>query len=393
MHSEDLETPDGSDERSDGTVSLASQNDPISTPAPSSTTFVNGQPPGRRTVSAVLLRRSWWLRVAAALVVVAPVVAAGGSASAARPTRPAKPPTLQQLAAKIADLREQAEKASEQYNAVRVQIQSIQVRVKAAQVRRQGQQVQVDAARKALGTIANERYRQGDFAALSLMFSNDPEALMAQSGLLATLGEREAAAVQRLVQSQRELAANDADLLAQNDRLTKAQAAADAARKDATTKVAAALLEYNRLSAAQQTQVSRYNRDVPLGKTCADINIVYPNAQVQKVIEYACVQVKNRIRYQWGGESPGEGFDCSGLTMMAWRQGGVDLPHLASAQYADGKKIPFSQARPGDLVFRNGLGHVGIYIGDGMMIHAPRTGSWVQIVGVSSGMLTARYGG
>lgn len=363
-------------------MSLASQNDPTAT-SPLSSPAPSAGPAAR--VRARLTRPSWWLRIGVALVILAPVAATGGSATAAKTLTPA------QLLARIEALQEQAEKATEQYNAITTQMQSIRVRVKAAQDRKAKQQVQVNAAKHALGAIANERYREGDFAALSLLFSNDPDALLAQSGMLATLGDREAAAVKRLVDAQREMAANDADLLAQNDRLTKAQAAANAAKKDAVAKVGAAKAEYDRLTRAQQATVDRASRGrVQAGLTCDKVTIVAPDARVQKVIDYACIQVRNRVPYVWGGESS-RGLDCSGLTMLAWRQGGVDLPHLASAQYSDGRHIPVSQARPGDLVFRPSLGHVGIYIGNNMMIHAPHTGTVVQIASISSGMLAARY--
>jgi cell wall-associated NlpC family hydrolase len=82
--------------------------------------------------------------------------------------------------------------------------------------------------------------------------------------------------------------------------------------------------------------------------------------------------------YVYGGASPG-GFDCSGFVMYVFNQIGVSLPHNAAAQYGYGMPVSRDQLQPGDLVFFNGLGHVGIYIGGGQMIHSPHTGDVVKI--------------
>jgi peptidoglycan DL-endopeptidase CwlO len=90
------------------------------------------------------------------------------------------------------------------------------------------------------------------------------------------------------------------------------------------------------------------------------------------------------VPYVWGGASP-SGFDCSGLTMYVYAQLGVSLPHNAAAQYDSLPHVSESDLEPGDLVFFDGLGHVGIYIGGGEMIHAPHTGTVVQISSLSGG--------
>ncbi|WP_037901650.1 C40 family peptidase [Streptomyces sp. NRRL S-350] len=93
----------------------------------------------------------------------------------------------------------------------------------------------------------------------------------------------------------------------------------------------------------------------------------------------AFAKSKIGLPYIWGGEGPG-GYDCSGLTMMAWRQGGRELNHFAADQYAQSAPIGYRQLRPGDLVFWTDTGraadihHVGLYIGDDQMIEAPRAG-------------------
>jgi peptidoglycan DL-endopeptidase CwlO len=84
------------------------------------------------------------------------------------------------------------------------------------------------------------------------------------------------------------------------------------------------------------------------------------------------------VRYRWGGASP-SGFDCSGFTMYVYGKIGISLPHLVSWQYRYGRQVSRSQLAAGDLVFFNGLGHVGIYIGGGRFVHAPHTGDVVKI--------------
>jgi peptidoglycan DL-endopeptidase CwlO len=86
--------------------------------------------------------------------------------------------------------------------------------------------------------------------------------------------------------------------------------------------------------------------------------------------------------YVYGGASP-SGFDCSGFIMYVYAQVGVSLPHNAAAQYGHGTPVDRSQLQPGDLVFFNGLGHAGIYVGGGSFIHSPHTGDVVKISGMS----------
>jgi peptidoglycan DL-endopeptidase CwlO len=86
--------------------------------------------------------------------------------------------------------------------------------------------------------------------------------------------------------------------------------------------------------------------------------------------------------YVYGGASP-SGFDCSGFIMYVYAQVGVSLPHNAAAQYGYGTPVDRSQLQPGDLVFFNGLGHAGIYVGGGSFIHAPHTGDVVKISSLS----------
>ena len=89
------------------------------------------------------------------------------------------------------------------------------------------------------------------------------------------------------------------------------------------------------------------------------------------------------VPYKWGGASPETGFDCSGFLMYVYAQLGVSLPHNAAMQYGLGVPVAKADLQPGDLVFFNGLGHNGMYIGGGQFIHAPRTGDVVKISSLS----------
>jgi peptidoglycan DL-endopeptidase CwlO len=100
------------------------------------------------------------------------------------------------------------------------------------------------------------------------------------------------------------------------------------------------------------------------------------------------------VPYVWGGESP-SGFDCSGLVAYVYAQVGVHLDHYTVAQwnYPDSVSVPRNDLEPGDLVFFDGLGHVGIYVGGGNFIHAPHTGSVVRIDSLSEGWYASEYDG
>ena len=96
--------------------------------------------------------------------------------------------------------------------------------------------------------------------------------------------------------------------------------------------------------------------------------------------------------YVWGGASP-SGFDCSGFVMYVFSQIGVSLPHNAAAQYGYGSPVSMGDLQAGDLVFFDGLGHVGIYVGGGTFIHAPHTGDVVKISSLSGWYASTFVGG
>ncbi len=113
-----------------------------------------------------------------------------------------------------------------------------------------------------------------------------------------------------------------------------------------------------------------------------------PTPAAAAAVSYALDQIGTP--YRWGGETPGVGFDCSGLTQAAYAAGGVAIPRTSEAQWSALPHVPLDALEPGDLVFFNpgefitGLpGHVGIYIGSGEMVDAPHTGATVRIENLS----------
>jgi cell wall-associated NlpC family hydrolase len=86
------------------------------------------------------------------------------------------------------------------------------------------------------------------------------------------------------------------------------------------------------------------------------------------------------VPYRWGGSSPSTGFDCSGLVSWAYGRLGIALPHSSYALYDKGRPVPVARLKAGDMLFFSRLGHVGLYVGRGRMVHAPHSGALVEVV-------------
>jgi peptidoglycan DL-endopeptidase CwlO len=140
-----------------------------------------------------------------------------------------------------------------------------------------------------------------------------------------------------------------------------------------------------RLAASRQAQqTAKDNTVVGISATTPGMStVVAPPSRYGGVVGFAMQELGTP--YVWGGAAPG-GFDCSGLVMWAYAQVGVALPHSSYAQWGYGVPVSTDQLEPGDLVFFNGLGHVGMYIGGGQFIEAPHTGAFVQISNLADRM-------
>lgn len=334
--------------------------------------------------SARLTKRLGWVSgLVAALSVLGLVVATGASADPS--------PTVATVQKQVEQLQHDAEVATEKYNATVIQQQSITVLAAAATTRLEKQKRNVDIARKALGRVAAETYKAGDLQGLSLFLDDDPQSALAAGGLLTSLTDRQAQSVERLTQEQRKLATDQAALAAQKKQLDAASKQLGALSKQVKDKLAAANALLNRLKGRDRQALLTASRtldrqaltalgvEVPSSGTltCDDVNIDYPNARVKKVLDWACDQLGKP--YRWGGAGPGS-YDCSGLTMVAWQQVGVSLPHNAAMQLQEGTRVSIDNLQPGDMVyFHSPPSHMGIYLGKGLMLHAPHTGDVVRI--------------
>jgi cell wall-associated NlpC family hydrolase len=132
---------------------------------------------------------------------------------------------------------------------------------------------------------------------------------------------------------------------------------------------------------AQQRAAYLHRVDPTVSVTRARALPVGPTAAARKAVSFALAQVGKP--YVFGAAGPGA-YDCSGLTMAAWASAGVHLPHSAAEQYSYGVHVPESGLEPGDLLFfYQPIGHVTIYVGDGLMVSAPTEGEDVQVVPLS----------
>ena len=147
----------------------------------------------------------------------------------------------------------------------------------------------------------------------------------------------------------------------------------------------------------QAQQLAAQNAAQAAAAASVETQVVIPQApppeggQASQVIAIAIQYLG--VAYVWGGASPSQGFDCSGLTTYVFGQIGISLPHHAASQYAYGVPVSREDLQPADLVFFDGLGHMGMYIGGGQFIHAPHTGDVVKISSLYEDWYASRWVG
>ncbi|MGI5457205.1 NlpC/P60 family protein [Streptomyces sp. CA-249302] len=320
-------------------------------------------------------------------------------------------PSLEEVEKKVDDLYRQAESATEKYNAAKEKTSKQRKRVDTLldDVAKRAQKL--NEQRERLGSFAAAQYRTGAAApdTATFLLADTPQDYFDQTQLMGRLTSRQKSEVddyfseqsatmkkrqeaseslQSLTESQNDLQTakstvqkklSDArDLLSKLTAEEKARLAAiekkkqeEAAQKAAELAKQQAAEQKAKEEAAQESSSS--SDSGTSGSTSTDSSY---STKAEKALAFARAQIGKP--YVWGATGPGS-YDCSGLTQASWKAAGVSLPRTTYDQVNAGTTVSLADAQPGDLIFfYDDISHVGIYIGNGMMIHAPKPGAYVR---------------
>ncbi|MEY2431571.1 MAG: peptidoglycan DL-endopeptidase CwlO [Acidimicrobiaceae bacterium] len=298
------------------------------------------------------------------------------------------------IAAKVEALNHTIERYAEQANGAQVELDALGQQVAEAEAKVEAAKAQQAQHLGELRTYAIDAYVHGtDDHAASLAASNDLTDLGQRQGYLsAASGNR-----QQLVD---QLRATEEDVNIQIGQLNDAQSKVAAKQKDLNDRKAAAAsasAQQKQLLSQAQGELATLVQAAQQRRAAADEAAARsraaassrgtgsgggnfgPPPSVRGGAGAAIAEAQRQLGkpYVWGAAGP-DSFDCSGLTMWAWRAGGVSLPHYTGAQYSSTTHIPMSSIQPGDLIFYSGMDHVALYVGGGQIIHAPHSGSNVH---------------
>lgn len=240
----------------------------------------------------------------------------------------------------------------------------------------------VGQLRKSLGVIAVEEYKSGGLSqGLELLFSSNPTLYLSAAGSLEAITRRKSLQLHKFAAAQQRL---NATTITVNDKMglvraTQARLVAQSALAQSKLKevgkVLAKLKKSDRIRLAKLTQkrnAREQKSSLAFAKTAKRVS-----GRAGVALKFALRQIGDRYVFGAAGMVY---WDCSGLTMRAYRAAGVSLPHSAAAQSRYGRRVPFNQLRPGDLVFFGSpISHNGMYIGGGKMVDAPHTGARVRV--------------
>lgn len=308
--------------------------------------------------------------------------------------------TPSQVEAKVDRLYQETEEATEKYNGAKEAVGEAGESLDELRDEAARRTDRLNEHRRALGAIAAAQYRHGTVApAVQLALSSDPDQYLDRAALANRAGNLQASTVTEARKELRELDQLRADTDNRLTQLKNRQAELKRHKATVTGKLNTAKELLARLTAEQRAQYTategtgtgtaaqtRANRSSSSDRNTLSQNVsqgatTAPNSRAAQAVAFAHGALGSP--YVWGATGP-NAFDCSGLTQAAWRSAGVSLPRTTYTQINAGRRIARSQLAPGDLVFfYSGISHVGLYIGNGLMIHAPRPGSPVRIAPIT----------
>ena len=296
--------------------------------------------------------------------------------------------TLAQVQAQVIRYEEEATSAAEGAQEAKVKLNSLTRSLAGIQAQAEIQAKTVDAISKTLGAIAIDQYKSGTISqSLELLFSSDPSLYLSSAGSLEAITRQKGIQLRKFQSAEQKLNATSltvSDRLAQVKALQKKLAEKSAL---ATAKLAQAESILAKLKKEDRERLARLAQEREDADQASSLKAARSAAGVSGraglAIKFAFKQIGDK--YVFGADGMIY-WDCSGLTMRAYQTAGVSLPHSSAAQSRMGKSIPFSQKKPGDLMFfGRPVSHVGIYLGGGKMVHAPRSGSRVKVATTDMG--------
>ncbi|WP_333769689.1 C40 family peptidase [Streptomyces sp. IBSBF 2435] len=288
-------------------------------------------------------------------------------------------------------LYQQAEQATEKYDAAQERAKQLRADLATLQDRAARGQQRVNELRGELGVLAAEQYRGGALdPSLALLLSDNPQDSLDRAAALDRLGSRQAGQLRELQDAERTLSGQRTQAAGKLAEL--GQTSAELRQRKAAVQHALATAQHllHTLPAGWQAGFvpgmgDRASRDRALLPGLADL----PAASARAALAVAAARQALGSPYVWGASGP-HSFDCSGLMQYAYGRAGVALPRTSQQQMNAGRRVPLGQARPGDLIiYRGDASHVAMYVGGGRVIHAPYPGARVRYDPVGMMPITA----
>ncbi|MFD3455993.1 NlpC/P60 family protein [Streptomyces sp. NPDC058691] len=316
-------------------------------------------------------------------VLTATAAAAVALSAQAAQAAPAKQ-SVKSVKAKVDALYEQTEQATEKLNGATEKQDQLQKQVEDIQDQVAREQGELNDLQDDLGTLASAQYRSGGIdPTLQLFLSADPDSYLDKASTLDQVGTKQAEALQQIAEKKRTLNQQKAEAASKLSELDQTRTELGKKKREVQGKLAETQKLLNSLTAAERASLaaadarsSRSNERVNLGNDTP--------ASGRAAAALAAAQSKLGSPYVYGATGPSS-FDCSGLTSWAYAQAGVGIPRTSQAQAGAGTRLSMSQLMPGDLVlFYGDLHHVGLYAGNGMVLHAPRTGTVVRYESINN---------